>query len=145
MLSKELTNLFQIAEATAFIAEKLGRITTTDILFCATLTGQTQHANGILSKLAYLKIVCCGLPLTYPLCGSKHHPSIMPCCNVQFGQNYLQMHVHLTVYVITAHKCRIHLGFTTQLSLILGYMLIVLRNINPPVCWNKEAENLACI
>ena len=25
-----------------------------------------------------------------------------------------------------------------------GYMLIVLRNINPPVCWNKEAENLAC-
>ena len=72
-----------------FIAEKLVRITTTHILFCATLTGQTQHANGILSKLAWLKIVCCGLlPLTYPLCDSKHYPSIMPCCNVQFRQNY---------------------------------------------------------
>ena len=79
-------------EATAFITEKLGRITTTHILFCATLTGQTHHANGILSKLAYLKIVCCRLlPQTYPLCGSKHHPSIMPRCNVQFGQNYLKM------------------------------------------------------
>ena len=47
-LTKEITQLFQTAgEATAFIAEKLGRITTTHILLCATLTGQTQHANGM--------------------------------------------------------------------------------------------------
>lgn len=53
LLTKEMTQLFKMAgAATVFIVEKLVRITTTHILFCATLTGQTQHTNGILSKLA---------------------------------------------------------------------------------------------
>ena len=105
LLSKEITQLFKMAgEATLFILETLVGNTTTHILLCATLRGQTQHTNGILSKLAWLKIVCCDLlPLTYPLCGSKHYRPIMPCCNVQVRQNCLQMPC-TSDYV--CHHCR---------------------------------------
>ena len=105
-LVKKFTQLFQISgEAKAFIAEKLGRITTTHILFCATLTGQTHHANGILSKLAYFKL--CAVTYYHWLIHYVALNITLQLCHVvmcNLDKTTCKCHVHLTMFVITAHK-----------------------------------------